>query len=117
MHDIGDALMRNGLSEPVLSMEHITLTFDDCWQLMRELKNIGAGNINHGRTRALTGKNKLKKMMQCYEQYRLDNKLPATYEVIYGHAWATEGLSNAGELRQTISLQSLKQNLQKRKQR
>jgi hypothetical protein len=25
--------------------------------------------------------------MKMYESYRQDGKLPATYEVIYGHAW------------------------------
>jgi malonyl-CoA O-methyltransferase len=26
-------------------------------------------------------------MIKMYESYRTDEKLPATYEVIYGHAW------------------------------
>jgi malonyl-CoA O-methyltransferase len=26
-------------------------------------------------------------MIKMYESYRKDGKLPATYEVIYGHAW------------------------------
>jgi malonyl-CoA O-methyltransferase len=26
-------------------------------------------------------------MVMMYENYRKDGKLPATYEVIYGHAW------------------------------
>jgi malonyl-CoA O-methyltransferase len=30
-----------------------------------------------------------------YESYRQDGKLPATYEVIYGHAWKkVSGLGN-----------------------
>ena len=45
---------------------------------MRELKNIGANNINIGRRKSLTGKNKLKKVFEYYEQYRENNKLPAT---------------------------------------
>jgi malonyl-CoA O-methyltransferase len=26
-------------------------------------------------------------MIKMYESYRQDGKLPATYEVVYGHAW------------------------------
>jgi len=29
-------------------------------------------------------------MIEMYESYRKDDKLPATYEVIYGHAWKQE---------------------------
>jgi len=29
-------------------------------------------------------------MIEMYENYREDGKLPATYEVIYGHAWKNE---------------------------
>ncbi len=36
MHDIGDSLVRNGMDAPVLSVEHLILTYDECKQLMRE---------------------------------------------------------------------------------
>lgn len=110
IHDIGDALMRNGLNEPVLSVEHLTLTYDDCKQLMRDLKGIGAQNINSGRRKTLTGKKRLAKMVQYYESYRENNKLPATYEVIYGHAWQPDSnqAKNKSSNIQTISLDNLK---------
>ena len=115
MHDVGDALVRAGLDAPVLNTERITLTFDDCWQLMRELKKIGASNVNQGRSRALSGKGKLNSMIQHYEHYRKDNKLPATDEVVYGHAWTTEHNINKDPGKQTISLEQLKQDLQNRR--
>jgi malonyl-CoA O-methyltransferase len=117
MHDIGDALIRNGMDAPVLNVEHIVLTYDKCTQLMRELKNIGAHNINNGRRKTLTGKQRLDKVIKHYETFRQDDKLPATYEVIYGHAWQPdlgEHLSK-GENIQTISLESLKRDLNTRK--
>ncbi len=88
MHDIGDALTRNGLADPVLSTEHLTLTYSDARQLMRELKHTGAVNINAGRRRSLTGKHRWRRMLKRYEVYRRDGALPVTCEVIYGHAWA-----------------------------
>lgn len=113
MHDVGDALMRNGLHSPVLSVEHLRLLYDDVTMLMRELKSIGAQNINVGRRKTLTGKGRLQKMIMHYEVHRAENKLPATYEVIYGHAWRGERnpkATSAG-VEQTISVESLKDSL------
>lgn len=90
MHDVGDALMRAGFDAPVLDVEHITLAYEDGYKLMRELKNLGAHNINAGRRRTLTGKNRMQKMLATYEQFRQDGRLPATYEVVYGHAWMVD---------------------------
>ena len=33
------------------------------------------------------GKNKWQQAINAYEKLRRDGKLPATFEVIYGHAW------------------------------
>jgi len=90
MHDVGDALMRAGFDAPVLDVEHITLAYEDGYKLMRELKNLGAHNVNVGRRRTLTGKNRMQKMLTIYEQFRQDGRLPATYEVVYGHAWMAD---------------------------
>lgn len=87
MHDIGDALVRNGFTAPVLDVEHFVLTYDDVLGVMRDLKAIGAHNAAQGRRRGLEGKGFLQRLMENYERYRQDGKLPATFEVIYGHAW------------------------------
>lgn len=88
LHDVGDAMLRARLAEPVMDMEHITLTYRDSMSLMRDLKELGAHNVNPGRSEGLTGPRKLKAVMQAYERFRqTDGLLPATYEVIYGHAW------------------------------
>ena len=118
MHDIGDSLIRNGMDAPVLSIEHIVITYDECKQLMRELKNIGAHNVNHGRRKTLTGKQRLQKVVNHYESFRSDNKLPATYEVIYGHAWNPEiSKHDKSSNIQSVSLEDLRQDLKTRKQK
>ncbi|CAK0758317.1 Malonyl-(acyl-carrier protein) O-methyltransferase [Gammaproteobacteria bacterium] len=88
MHDIGDALRRTGFGGIVMDVEHITLTYPDVVGLMRDLKTIGAHNVTHGRPRGLTGRKRLKQLTTAYETFRRNDRLPATYEVIYGHAWA-----------------------------
>jgi malonyl-CoA O-methyltransferase len=87
MHDIGDMLVHAGYADPVMDMERITLTYADVRSLMRDLKSIGAHNVTQGRPHALSGKSRLRAVEQHYERRRRDGKLPATFEVIYGHAW------------------------------
>jgi malonyl-CoA O-methyltransferase len=103
MHDIGSALGRAGLVEPVLDVDRIQLTYPDSRSLMSDLKAIGAHNATAGRARGLTGKSRMKKMTDAYESFRRDGLLPATYEVVYGAAWGTAGRpasrAIAGEVR------------------
>jgi len=89
MHDIGDQMLQSGFQSPIMEMENITLTYEKVLDLMHDLKSIGAQNVSD-RSKTLTGKTKFKKMIEMYESYRSDGKLPATYEVIYGHAWKNE---------------------------
>jgi malonyl-CoA O-methyltransferase len=87
MHDIGDALVRAGFTDPVLDVERYTLTYDDVRALMRDLKAIGAHNATAGRRRSLEGKSFVARLAAGYERFRTQGRLPATYEVVYGHAW------------------------------
>lgn len=96
MHDIGDALTRAGFNAPVLDVEHYTLTYDDVKSVMQDLKAIGAHNATQGRGRGLAGKDFLKNLIAQYEQFRVEGKLPATFEVIYAHAWKPEAKEDLG---------------------
>jgi malonyl-CoA O-methyltransferase len=87
MHDLGDALVRSGLVEPVMDVERYTLTYATVRDLMRDLKAIGAHNANAGRPRGLTGKGAFERMTAGYEGFRQEGRLPATYEVVFGQAW------------------------------
>jgi malonyl-CoA O-methyltransferase len=77
MHDLGDALVRSGLAEPVMDVERYTLTYAEVRDLMHDLKAIGAHNANAGRPRGLTGKGALARMTAAYETLRQDGRLPA----------------------------------------
>jgi malonyl-CoA O-methyltransferase len=88
MHDVGEAMMNARLAEPVLDMDRYVLTYDTAMALMKDLKVLGASNVNEGRRRGLTGRQGLKQVADYYEQFRDDDVLPASYEVIFGHAWA-----------------------------
>ncbi|MGB5834546.1 MAG: malonyl-ACP O-methyltransferase BioC [Thiohalocapsa sp.] len=87
MHDIGDALLRARFADPVMDVERMTLTYQGVRDLMHDLKQIGAHNALAERSRGMTGRRRLAAMEAAYEQHRNNDRLPATWEVVYGHAW------------------------------
>ena len=97
MHDVGDAMVRAGLAEPVLDVDHARLTYPDVIALMRDLKAIGAHNVTAGRPRGLTGRRRLAALAAAYEGHRREGRLPATWEVVYGQAWAPSGIPAPGQ--------------------
>ena len=90
MHDLGDMLVHAGFADPVMDMEQITLTYPDPESLLRELKHLGATNATRGRAHGLMGRGRWRKMLGALEAMRRDGRLPATFEVVYGHAWKGE---------------------------
>ena len=90
MHDIGDALIRNGFGQPVMDVEHFTLTYEKPMGVLKDLKAIGATNASLNRAKGLMGKQRFHAMLEAYETLRSDGKIPATYEVVHGHAWAAQ---------------------------
>ena len=87
MHDIGDALVQAGFSDPVMDMEIVTLTYRDIDELLRDLRLSGSANAAHGRPRGLSGKAGWRAARESLEALRRDGRLPATFEVVQGHAW------------------------------
>ncbi len=90
MHDLGDLLVGSRFADPVMDMECITLTYSDVRVLLRELKASGSHNLNSGRNMALSGKAAFASCVDAYERLRTDDRLPATFEVVYGQAWKPE---------------------------
>jgi len=90
MHDIGDMLVHAGFADPVMDMEHVTLTFDSPRAMLAELKAIGATNRTRGRPRGLMGRTRWGRAMRRLEALRNEGRIPGTFEVVYGHAWKGE---------------------------
>lgn len=90
MHDVGDALLRARFADPVMDAEYFTLTYQTVRALLDDLKQLGAGNVASDRMRGLTGKKRFQTMLDSYEALRREDRLPATYEIVYGHAWAPQ---------------------------
>ncbi len=96
MHDLGDMLAHSGFAEPVMEMEIITLTYADVKSVMQDLRGIGAHNATAGRAQGMMGKAAWQQVLERYESFRRDGKLPATFEIVYGHAWKPRPRVTAG---------------------
>lgn len=90
MHDIGDGLLQAGFAEPVMESEIITVNYKEVDTLMQDLRDIGANVTANGHRQGLLTRNMLKQLREAYEVYRQNDLLPASYEIVYGHAWVAE---------------------------
>lgn len=87
MHDLGDMLVGCGFADPVMEMEIVTVTYPDLDALLRDLRASGAACAMADRRRGLTGARAWRQMRERYAALASDGRLPATLEVVYGHAW------------------------------
>lgn len=116
MHEIGDALVHAGLAAPVLDVERYTVSYTDVRELAADLKSAGARNATADRLKGLTSPGKFAAMQAAYERYRHEGRLPATYEVVFGQAWApAEAPRGAIGEDNRISLQDVKRQLRRQR--
>jgi len=87
MHDIGDALVRAGFGDPVMDMDTLTLTYTSLDGLFADLRQSGSINARANRPRGLGQRQRWQQARAAYEGMRQDGRLPATFEIVYGHAW------------------------------
>ena len=79
---IREYLNTTGYQEIVITEKIYTSHYTSVMALMRELKGIGAHNVMAGRNHNMTGKSKMQAMINDYETLQVNNKIPATFEII-----------------------------------
>ncbi len=90
MHDYGDMLLECGYADPVMDVEALTMTYASLDDLFRDLRQSGAACAMQARRRGLMGRSAWNAIRTGYERHRSEGRLPATFEVVYGHAWKTQ---------------------------
>ncbi len=95
MHDYGDMLLECGFSDPVMDVEVLTMTYSSLDDLFRDLRQSGSGCAMLARRRGLTGRSAWLAARANYEKLFDDGRLPATFEVVYGHAWKAQPRKSA----------------------
>jgi malonyl-CoA O-methyltransferase len=82
-----------------------------------DLKAVGARHASRFRPKGLSSPRKFARMQAAYERFRRESRLPATYEVIFAHAWApvaappSHGAGDGSE----VSLEEIKRQLKIRR--
>lgn len=93
MHDLGDMMVQAGFADPVMDMEHITLTWETPQQALAELRTLGR-NTHPGRYAGLrTPRWKAALLDQLTANA---SRVEITFEIVYGHAFKGAPRASAG---------------------
>jgi malonyl-CoA O-methyltransferase len=99
MHDLGDAAVRAGLTDPVLDVDRLSVTYQDAGALFRDLTGCGARNCLANRNGAPVGKARFDAMAAALEQHGGESTIELDLELIYGHCWGAGPRAQDGEIR------------------
>ena len=99
MHNIGDAAVRAGLSDPVLDVDRLKVRYENSASLFRDLTGSGARNCLAERGQSLTGKNRFAAMTQALQAIGEDSGIELDLELVYGHCWGSGPRPRDGEVR------------------
>jgi malonyl-CoA O-methyltransferase len=99
MHDIGDALVKSGLRDPVLDIDHLAVNYKDTHNCFRDLTLAGARNTLAGRRPTLTGKDRWQRLTEALRAGSGGSSFRVSLELVYGHAWGGTPRSADGEFR------------------
>lgn len=87
MHDIGDALVRAGLRDPVLDVDHLSVNYSNSAALFRDITATGARNSLRQRARGLLGRQRLATMTDALFNAEGNGGTTLSFELVYGHCW------------------------------
>lgn len=85
MHDLGDMLVAAGFGDPVMDMEMITLSYATPRAFLADQRHLGVRD-------ALLGRQDWRDWRRLLRAWPRDaeRRLPASFEIVYGHAWKPE---------------------------
>ena len=83
INHIKNFIISEGFENPLFDVKSYRLDYTNVEDILYDIKGVGATNGNTKRTKGLRGREFIEKMKQHYEEHRLGNLYPATYEVIY----------------------------------
>ncbi len=99
MHDLGDALVRAGLRDPVLDVDRLTIRYEDAGKLFADLTNVGARNVLRARNPSLVGRQRLSRVVDALESASDDAGIHIELELVFGHCWGGGARGGASDYR------------------
>jgi SAM-dependent methyltransferase len=92
LRDLGGLLQRAGFALPVIDNERVTVRYSTVFNLMHDLRRMGATNALAERRRAPLRRATLLRMAEIYsEQFAdPDGRLRATFEIVWLSGWAPD---------------------------
>jgi len=84
MHDLGDAMLKSGLADPVLDRDELKLDYPSVAALENELQVFGLTNAAYGRRKGLMSPQAMSRVRS------LDSRFTVGLELVHGHAWKSE---------------------------
>lgn len=99
MHDIGDALVRARLLDPVLDVDYLNVSYQEPEKLFADLTVVGARNALRLRPPGLTGRGKFAAFRERLWDAAGDGGLELKLEIVFGHCWGSGTQQKPGEYR------------------
>ena len=96
MHDVGDALLRAGLRDPVLDVDRLTVNYGGSEALLRDLSAVGARNSLRQRQPGLMGRRRFSRFSDAL--FAEGTGCSITFELVYGHCWGGEVRGRGAEI-------------------
>jgi len=90
VRELGALLQRAGLALPVVDSDRLTVRYKSVFDLMRDLRRMGATNVLNERRRTPLRRATLRRMAEIYAQRfsDADGRLRATFEIAWLSGWA-----------------------------
>lgn len=98
MHDVGDMLSKNGLTNPVMDAEYLTITYETPKRLLDDVRALGIYPGIDG-VHALRGRLWQQRLYAALEEQRHsdDGLIHLSFELVYGHGWKLAGPTSAAD--------------------
>jgi SAM-dependent methyltransferase len=90
LRDLGALLQRAGFALPVTDVDRVTVRYDSVFNLMHDLRRMGATNVLLARRRTPLKRATLLRMAEIYTQRFSDpdGRVRATFEIVWLSGWA-----------------------------
>lgn len=99
MHDLGDGLVHAGLSDPVLDVDRLTVSYRNAEKVFSDLTAAGARNALLNRRSSLTGTARFAAMRSELESHANEDKIELELELVFGHCWGAGRQNDRGSFR------------------